>query len=290
VGLVVLTVVVIALVVAAARWIARHPERVRAWAARQAARPRARAFLDRYDRQVAWVSRRLRPNAAFGLGLTLGLVLVGAAGWAFGAVVQDVLAGEEAVRLDLPMLLWFADHRDATLTQLMSVVRDLTSVRAALGVAALATLLAWRRHAPVLLPCLAGLGGLLLAVTIELTVARTPPPSELAASISSAPGSFPALAVTVTTAVAGTLAVQACLATRTWGRAVTACTAALLWAAGAGVSAAYLGTHWTTDILGAWALGAAWGAVLLTTWHTWSRLRRPRKVAAAYRPTVDPPS
>jgi len=60
VGLVVLTVVVIALVVAAARWVARHPDRVRSWAARLADRTHLRALLDRYERRVAWVGRRLR--------------------------------------------------------------------------------------------------------------------------------------------------------------------------------------------------------------------------------------
>jgi undecaprenyl-diphosphatase len=289
VGLVVLTVVVIALVVAAARWVARHPERVRAWAERQAARPRVRAVLERYDRQVAWVGRRLRPNAAFGLGLTVGLVLVGAAGWAFGALVQDVLAGEEATRFDLPVLLWFVDHRDATLTQVLIIVQGLTSVWAALAVAAVGMLVAWRRHAAVLLAGLAGVGGLLLAVTVESVVARTPPPADLAVTLSAAPGSFPALAITVTTSVTVVLAVQAFLAARRWGRAVTACTAGLLWTGGAGVSAAYLGTYWTTDILGAWALGATWGLVLLTAWHTGSRLRRRQTPAAEHATPVRSP-
>jgi len=290
VGLVLLTVVATALVVAAARWVARHPERVRAWAARQASRPRVRALLDRYQREVAWVGGRLRPNAAFALGLTLGLVLVGTAGAIFGALVLDVLTGQEAARFDLPVLLWFMDHRDATLTQVMAVVRALTGLGAALSVAAAWMLLAWRRHAPVLPAGLASLGSLLLAVTVELVVGRTPPPAASAVFVPSASGSFPALAVTVTTAVAAVLAVQTCFAARSWGRAVTACTAALLWAGGSGVSAAYLGTSWATDILGAWALGAGWAAVLLTTWHTWSRLRRPQAHATQRGPSLGAPT
>ena len=106
-------------------------------------------------------------------------------------------------------------------------------------------------------------------------------------SVAEAPGSFPARAVTVTTAVAGVLAVQACLVARRWGRAVIACTAALLWVAGAGVSSAYLGMSWTPAILGAWALGATWGAVLLTAWHTGSRLQHPN-TPAAVRPMTGP--
>jgi membrane-associated phospholipid phosphatase len=148
---------------------------------------------------------------------------------------------------------------------------------------------AWRRRVPALLPGLAAAGGLVLTLTVELVVGRGAPPAQYAVIASSAPGSFPALAVTVTTAVAEVLAVQACLTGRSWGRAVTACTAALLWAGGAGLSAAYLGTHWPTDILGAWALGAAWGAVLLTAWHTWSRLRRTTHPPATERDAATEP-
>jgi len=290
VGLVVLSLVVIALVVAAARWVSRHPDRVRAWAARQRARPRVQALLTRYDREVAWAGRRLRPNAVAGLELTLGLVVVGVAGWAFGALVQHVLAaGEEATRLDLAVLQWFAGHRDAALTQVMNIVQVLTSVWAALTLAVAAMLLGWRHHTPVLPPGVAAAGSLLLAVTVELVVARPAPPSDLAVSVAPAPGSFPALAVTVTTGVAAVLAVQACRNARSWRRAVSACTAALLWAGGAGVAAAYLGEHWTTDILGAWALGAAWAAVLLTTWHTWSQLRGRKAQATDRRTATGPP-
>src|SRR5512139_1426284 len=74
---------VVAATVAAGRWVAHHPDQVKAWARRQANRPWVRALLDRHERQVRWLARRMRPGSALGLHLTVGLALIVAAGWAF---------------------------------------------------------------------------------------------------------------------------------------------------------------------------------------------------------------
>src|SRR6266568_8770921 len=87
-----LIVVLVAGIVLAGRWIAQHPERVRAAIRRQLERPAVARLRARYERQLAFLARRLRPGGALGLSLTLGLLAIGLAGWAFGAVLQDVLA------------------------------------------------------------------------------------------------------------------------------------------------------------------------------------------------------
>src|SRR5512144_802496 len=265
--LVVLAGVAAATVVAAGRWVAHHPDQVKAWARRQANRPWVRALLDRHERQVRWLARRMRPGSAFGLHLTVGLALIVAAGWAFGAVVQDVIAGEESARRDLPIL--------RALAHAATWVSEATSIWAALVAAAIGLALTWRRpgrRTRITLAGSAGAGALLLALTLGLTVGRTPPPAMY--TVAAAPtghGSFPAVGVTVTTAVAGLFAAQASVSARSWARAVAAWTAAILWAGAAGAAAAYLGTQWTTDVLGGWTLAAAWNAVLLTGGWTWFR-------------------
>jgi hypothetical protein len=70
-------------------WV-EHPERVRAAVDRQLARPILARLHERYQGQLAFLARRLRPEGAFGLSLTLGLVGVALAGWSFGLVLQDV--------------------------------------------------------------------------------------------------------------------------------------------------------------------------------------------------------
>jgi hypothetical protein len=55
------------LLVLTARWLARHPERVRAAAGRLGGlRPLARVRV-RYDRQLAFLARRVRTGGALGV-------------------------------------------------------------------------------------------------------------------------------------------------------------------------------------------------------------------------------
>jgi hypothetical protein len=52
---------------------------------------------------------------------------------------------------------------------------------------------------------------------------------------------------------------------RRWGQRVTVWAAAVLITLLVGFSRLYLGAHWLTDVLGGYALGAAWTALVVTT-------------------------
>lgn len=255
-----------------ARWIARHPERVRHWVERQVERPSVRTVLTRHDRQVRWLGRRFQPHTVLGLQLTAGVAFIVIGGWFFGAVLQDVIVGEEAVRVDRPILHWLATHRDDALTSIVVPVHSLTSAWGSLVVAVTGALLLPGRPRNLVLALAAWSGAAGSALVVAALVGRSGPPPAYALATAPTSGSFPAFEVATTTAVASVLACLASGRARSWVRAVTYWTVAVLWAGTAGAVAAYLGTAWTTDVLGGWALGALWSAALVTSTTRWERL------------------
>jgi hypothetical protein len=138
--LLLLLVVVGGAVVLTARFIAHHPERLRALVDRQLDRPWVARLGARYQRQLAFLAERLRPGGALGLSLTVSVLALVGAGWAFGAVLQDVLAGDEGALLDQPVQGFFVAHREAWLTPLMRATTGLGNAAVLAGVVLLAGL------------------------------------------------------------------------------------------------------------------------------------------------------
>jgi membrane protein DedA with SNARE-associated domain len=100
------------------RWVSSHPEQLRG-AAERLGGERLRAFV----RSPAglWLRRRFSLGTAYGLTLTTGLLLVALFSWAFGGVVQDVVARDPLVRVDVRILEFFHSHSEPTLTAAVSV-------------------------------------------------------------------------------------------------------------------------------------------------------------------------
>ena len=71
--------------------------------------------IARYATQLAFLARRLRPGGALGSSLTLSVLTLVAAGWAFGALLQDVV-GDESALLDGPVQAFFVARREVRLT------------------------------------------------------------------------------------------------------------------------------------------------------------------------------
>jgi undecaprenyl-diphosphatase len=269
-----LIVVIVGAVVTAARWAARHPDRLRALVDRQLQRPWIARLNARYERQLAFLARRLRPRGALGLSLTVSVLALVLAGWAFGAVLQDVLAGDEGALLDGPVLHFFVAHREPWLTVIMRGASTLGSA-AVLGSLVLLVGLAWwvrkRTWRPLGLLAGAYLGGWALAEMIGDLTRRAGPPAAEAIGHWTGYG-FPAGLTTKATAVYGMLAALLASVTSHWGRKVALWTAATLLAGLVGLSQLYLGAQWLSDVLGALALGALWLFLLLTAERAWREL------------------
>lgn len=244
---------------------------------RYAGRPRLRAAGDRlagtlpvawirrrFPRQVAWSKRRLDAGDPRGFWLTF-LVAAGAlAGWAFGAITQDVVAPDELALRDPHIAAWVAEHRTGWLTSAAKAAAWPGSglVVVVLVAAAVAFLAARRDWRPAIMLALAAGGSVILCVVVQHLVGRQRPPAALAIGHSAGPA-FPSGQATTAIACYGMLAVILSAGRPSRIRA-------LLWLSAAavtvltGASQVCLGANWLTDVLGGWALGALWIAILLT--------------------------
>ncbi len=260
-----LLVVLVVVVVMTARAVVRREGAVRTWARVQAERPGVARVLGRFERQLSYVGRRLRPNAAFGLSLTAGLALVAVVGCAFGIVVQDVISRKDLAGLDGTVYSFLLDHRAPDLTTVSRLVADLggTVVLTVLTMA-LAGLVWWktRRTRDLVLPALAAGGSWLLVEVVKVAVHRPPPP--VADMLSGATGfAFPSGQATRSAACLLTVAFVASGALRSWRSKVVAMTAAISLTIVVGLAPLTLAVHWLTDVLGGWALGVLWFAVVV---------------------------
>ncbi|MDP9343761.1 MAG: bifunctional DedA family/phosphatase PAP2 family protein [Actinomycetota bacterium] len=265
--LLLLLVVVVVIVLAIGRWVARHPERVRSFWARQLERPRVARFRARYRRQIDFLLNRFRPGTAVGLSLTVSFVMIGLASWAAGIIGQDVVANEELTRVDLPVKHFFDAHRTHLGTTWMKILTELGSwaflVPVFLGIALL-----WRWRRKTWLPLVmfaASIGGVALLRFVVGQLVDRPRPFPPAGLGPFTGPSFPSGHTVKTVAAYGMLAALYSRETRSWARRVAAWMGAFIVSLVVGFTRLYLGAHWLTDVLGAYALGTAWLFALLFT-------------------------
>ena len=224
--------------------------------------------LSRYQRWIAFLIRRFERGGTYGLFLTVGLGVIAAAMWAFGGVLQDVLAGEGIALFDKPLITFFAEHRVSWVTTTMRsttllgtawfIVSLVLGAGFILGVRARS----WRPF--LLLGATAGGAGLLDFIAKVVIARPRPPAAWMVGPVSGF--SFPS-GHAAEAAVYGMLAYLVARACSTWEGKVFAWTVAAAVSVAIGVSRVYLGVHWPTDVMGGWALAAMWLAVLLTGVH-----------------------
>lgn len=270
-----MAVVSVALV-AAARSASRHEPALRAWARRQGDRPLVAGLRPRFERQLGFAVRRLRPGGAFGLSLTLGLGMLAVVGWSFGAVLQDVVARDELASVDGSVYRFFLGHRSTTLASASRVATFLASAPVLAALAIGAGIVAWRRtgrRSDLSLAPLALAGSAGINAAVKLVIQRPRPP--LAGAVGSASGySFPSAHATTRTACYLALAITAFAFVCSWRGRVATVAAAVGLTLVVGLSSLTLGLQWITDVLGGWALGILWLAVIMVSGSLAGDVRR----------------
>ncbi len=255
-----LILIVLALLLAAigavAWWVASHPER-------------------RCRRQIEFLIRRFKPEGAFGLSFTLGLIVLAASTWIFGGVLEDVLGQEEIALFDAPIVSYIASHRVTWLTTSMLVITYLGSGAFLVAVVIAGGLVMRYRTgswSPLLLIASTWVGAMTLDLVVKLAIARPRPPAEWMA-VAAVGWAFPSGHTTQSTAVYCALAYLIAETLATWRAKVGVLAIAAVAAFLIGISRVYLGVHWPTDVMGGWALAFAWLAIFFTTSSTIEKVR-----------------
>lgn len=192
-----------------------------------------------------------------GIGLLLVTVLTALAGGVYDAVTEsDGVAG-----LDRPALTLAEGLRTPVLDRIVTaftdlggpVVMPLLATAVAVGLA-----VRWRRWSPIVLMAVTAIGSVTLTVAGKAAVGKTRPPLADAVPPYELSASFPSGHTLNAVALAGMLAYLLLREQSTvTGRAATVALV-VLFASAMGLSRVYLGHHWLTDVIVAWALGLAW--------------------------------
>lgn len=226
------------------------------------------ASVDRF------IKSRLSPEGAFGLHLTIGIVLILLAGSLFAEIAGDVVAGNPITLVDVRLAQWLHAHPAPAITWLMLFV---AYAHSQMGIVALASLFGFYLHAHrerywmVALALTIG-GGLPLNVVLKHVFQRARPSFD-DPLLTLSTYSFPSGHTSGSTLLYGLIAAYLVCHTRSWWARI-----AIVFGAGAivgltGLSRMYLGVHYLSDILAAMSFSVAWLALCVTSV---SSLRRHR--------------
>ena len=207
--------------------------------------------------------------------LTVGLLVLAAGGWAFGALAEEVAEGDTG--LDNRVANELHEHATRPLTEFFEAVTTLGNGIVLAGVAAIAAYLLARRryYTEALLMVLAYAGAQVLSFSLKLAFRRDRPFfTDPLATLSTY--SFPSGHATVSIAVYGALTLV--LLRRLTGPARIVClAAAVLLVSLIGFSRLYLGVHFLSDVLAGFSVGLAWLALCVVVLDLHHR-RRSRRI------------
>jgi membrane-associated phospholipid phosphatase len=220
------------------------------------------------------IARRVRD---LGPTLIIGLLVLAAGGWVFGALAEEV--AEDDTGLDNRIADELHQHATRPLTEFFETVTTLGNGIVLAGVAAIAAYLLARRryYAEAVLMVLAYVGAQVLSYSLKLAFRRDRPFfTDPLATLSTY--SFPSGHATVSIAVYGALSIV--LLRRLTGSARVVClAAAVLLVSLIGFSRLYLGVHFLSDVLAGFSVGLAWLALCVVVLDLHHRRRSRRQTS-----------
>ncbi|MGO4380809.1 phosphatase PAP2 family protein [Pseudoduganella sp. RAF19] len=223
-----------------------------------------------YKKLKRFVAARLAPGEELGLHLTVGLVLLFVAVYAFHELAEDMRRDAGIAAWDLRLAQWLHLHAFEPLTSFMLVVTQMHSVAGILVLTSLLALYLWRRGERYWLLTLLIVvpPGMLLNVALKYSYQRARPYFD-EPLLTLATYSFPSGHTAAATLFYGVLASYLVMKGRRWWAVPGAVAMVLLVAC----SRMYLGVHYLSDVLAAMMEGVAWLAICLTGVSTWRRRR-----------------
>jgi undecaprenyl-diphosphatase len=217
---------------------------------------------------------RLSPRSCLGLHLTAGVLILVGASWMFGGIAEDVVTGDPLTIGDKHVAEWFHQHTTPGLKAAMQVITGFASPLWVTCVAVVAAAVLWWKRCWYRLLALVLVipGGMAQIPLLKMAFHRHRPNFEDTLSIFQG-YSFPSGHAMAAMLLYGLLAVFAVLVLNTWRQRSLAVLGAIVMILLVGFSRVYLGAHYLSDVLGAFAAGLAWLVLSLTAVDTLRRSR-----------------
>jgi membrane-associated phospholipid phosphatase len=227
-------------------------------------------------------SRVVRLVNAVGLELLLGLAVLTAGAWLFGALAEELVEGN--THADTRVAAWLHEHATPGWTTLFENVTRVGNLVTLIAVVVVASIVLYRKRliAELQLLLLAAIGAEIITVGLKLGFERERPFfSDPLATESTY--SFPSGHASVSLAVYGTLGYIAArhLGSRRGQLGVLIAAASLILLIG--FSRMYLGVHFLTDVIAGFSVGLAWVALCVVLLHLRLRLKARRRGAQTSR-------
>lgn len=233
-----------------------------------------------HSRLHRFAAARFSPEGEFGLHLTVGVLLLLAAMAVFGRLAGAVVAGAPITQTDLEVANWLHQHarQGGLLRDFLLLITHIHSTPGMLTLTALAGVWLYKRgHRYWILALLASVpGGMLLNVGLKHTFERARPHFE-EPILTLSTYSFPSGHAMASTVFYGLLACYAARYARGWWGRVLPFVLAGAMIFTVAFSRMYLGAHYLSDVLAAFAEGCGWLAICIPAAATLNRRRAARQ-------------